>query len=182
MQGDSWAACFCSICCLIRCRNTRYRVSRQTVGLSDGNKTSGLHLQCVELQSLIVIPADTRPCLCHPFLLTCSSTIMFYSPSIRAHCTIPSDSIETVSRQVNSCDVKFFTGSKMSLEQECCERCSCCGNCKAVLEAATILYFHPPVLPASTSNPPHLSRLGEEMLDILILTSSRVPPPPLGPP
>lgn len=34
----------------------------------------------------------------------------------------------------------------MCLDPECCERYSCCGNCKAVLKAVTILHFHPSLL------------------------------------
>lgn len=58
--------------------------------------------------------------------------------------------LEMLRRQVNSCDVKVFPQEvKCPWTGERCERYSCCGNCKAVLKAVTILYFRPPALPPS---------------------------------
>lgn len=73
------------------------------------------------------------------------------------------------------CDVKFFTGSKMSLDLKCCERYSCCGNCKAVLKAVTILHFPPS---SSTSSSSHLSRVGggTDTYPGTDTTSSSLPP------
>lgn len=64
----------------------------------------------------------------------------------------------------------------MSLDRECCESYSCCGNCKAVHKAVTILYFRPLVisyLPPPPTPLTYSGLVGEQ--SILIPTQ----PPPL---
>lgn len=61
----------------------------------------------------------------------------------------------------------------MSLDQQYCEKNSCCGNCKAVLKAVTILHFHlpphrRPPRPAPLTYPGVVAE--GRQLNILILT------------
>lgn len=123
------------------------------------------------LRQIIVIPSD----LTLPLLFLFLSIVIFHLPSFSVYHQNWRSWNGEETREYCSCAVKFFTGSKMSWNPECCERYSCCGNCKAVLKAVTILHFHPFSLPPPPPPAPlTYPGVGEGQLHILVLT--QLPP------